>query len=53
MKLWAGLNFVHAVAQAWDAGKLFHIGSQRSGPGPLRSGFPLWRRESGAGPFSS
>jgi xylose isomerase len=21
----AGLNFVHAVAQAWDAGKLFHI----------------------------
>lgn len=21
----AGLNFVHAIAQAWDAGKLFHI----------------------------
>jgi xylose isomerase len=21
----AGLNFMHAVAQAWDAGKLFHI----------------------------
>jgi xylose isomerase len=21
----AGLNFLHAVAQAWDAGKLFHI----------------------------
>jgi xylose isomerase len=21
----AGLNFVHAVAQAWDAGKLFHL----------------------------
>src|SRR6185436_16602855 len=21
----AGLNFVHAVAQAWEAGKLFHI----------------------------
>jgi len=21
----AGINFVHAVAQAWDAGKLFHI----------------------------
>lgn len=21
----AGLNFIHAVAQAWDAGKLFHI----------------------------
>jgi xylose isomerase len=24
-ELMAGLNFVHAVAQAWDAGKLFHI----------------------------
>ena len=23
----AGLNFLHAVAQAWDAGKLFHIDS--------------------------
>src|SRR5438105_8172780 len=21
----SGLNFMHAVAQAWDAGKLFHI----------------------------
>jgi xylose isomerase len=21
----AGLNFLHAIAQAWDAGKLFHI----------------------------
>ena len=21
----AGLNFLHAVAQAWEAGKLFHI----------------------------
>ena len=21
----AGLNFMHAIAQAWDAGKLFHI----------------------------
>ncbi len=24
-ELMAGLNFVHAVAQAWEAGKLFHI----------------------------
>jgi xylose isomerase len=24
-ELMAGLNFVHAVAQAWDAGKLFHV----------------------------
>ena len=22
---WPGLNFMHGVAQAWDAGKLFHI----------------------------
>jgi xylose isomerase len=24
-EMMAGLNFMHAVAQAWDAGKLFHI----------------------------
>jgi len=29
----AGLNFVHAVAQAWDAGKLFHIDLNDQYPG--------------------
>lgn len=29
----AGLNFVHAVAQAWDAGKLFHIDLNDQNPG--------------------
>ena len=29
----AGLNFVHAVAQAWDAGKLFHIDLNDQAPG--------------------
>lgn len=29
----AGLNFVHAVAQAWDAGKLFHIDLNDQVPG--------------------
>jgi xylose isomerase len=29
----AGLNFVHAVAQAWDAGKLFHIDLNDQMPG--------------------
>jgi len=29
----AGLNFMHAVAQAWDAGKLFHIDlNDQNGP---------------------
>jgi xylose isomerase len=29
----AGLNFMHAVAQAWDAGKLFHIDlNDQAGP---------------------
>ncbi len=29
----AGLNFLHAVAQAWDAGKLFHIDlNDQAGP---------------------
>jgi xylose isomerase len=29
----AGLNFMHAVAQAWDAGKLFHIDLNDQYPG--------------------
>lgn len=29
----AGLNFLHAVAQAWDAGKLFHIDLNDQYPG--------------------
>ena len=29
----AGLNFVHAVAQAWEAGKLFHIDLNDQNPG--------------------
>ena len=29
----AGLNFYHAVAQAWDAGKLFHIDLNDQKPG--------------------
>ena len=29
----AGLNFVHAVAQAWEAGKLFHIDLNDQVPG--------------------
>ncbi|MFL5681499.1 MAG: xylose isomerase, partial [Chloroflexota bacterium] len=29
----SGLNFVHAVAQAWDAGKLFHIDLNDQYPG--------------------
>ena len=29
----AGLNFLHAVAQAWEAGKLFHIDLNDQDPG--------------------
>ena len=29
----AGLNFTHAIAQAWDAGKLFHIDLNDQQPG--------------------
>ena len=29
----AGLNFLHAVAQAWDAGKLFHVDLNDQVPG--------------------
>ena len=34
----AGLNFMHGVAQAWEAGKLFHIDLNDQYPGPLRPG---------------
>ena len=29
----SGLNFLHAVAQAWEAGKLFHIDLNDQAPG--------------------
>ena len=31
----AGLNFYHAVAQAWDSGKLFHIDLNDQKPGTI------------------
>jgi xylose isomerase len=31
----AGLNFMHAVAQAWDAGKLFHIDLNDQAPAAM------------------
>ena len=34
----AGLNFYHAIAQAIEAGKLFHIDLNDQKPGPLRPG---------------
>ena len=43
----AGLNFLHAVAQAWDAGKLFHIDLNDQAFGrydqDLRFGSNSWR----------
>ena len=38
----AGLNFLHAIAQAWDAGKLFHIDLNDQVVRPFRSRLPLW-----------
>ena len=38
----AGINFMHGVAQAWDAGKLFHIDLNDQYPGSLRPG-PAFR----------
>lgn len=35
----AGLNFMHAVAQAWDAGKLFHIDLNDQNPGRFDQDF--------------
>jgi xylose isomerase len=44
----AGLNFLHAVAQAWDAGKLFHIDLNDQAFGrydqDLRFGSNSWRQ---------
>ena len=37
----AGLNFMHGVAQAWEAGKLFHIDLNDQYPGAVRSGSAL------------
>ena len=45
----AGLNFLHAVAQAWEAGKLFHIDLNDQKFAPLRPGFPLRRAQPEAG----
>ncbi|ARA92426.1 xylose isomerase [Rhodothermaceae bacterium RA] len=44
----AGLNFLHAVAQAWDAGKLFHIDLNDQNPGRYDQDFRfashLWKQ---------
>src|SRR5262249_37639519 len=44
----AGLNFLHAIAQAWDAGKLFHIDLNDQAFGrydqDFRFGANSWRR---------
>jgi xylose isomerase len=37
----AGLNFLHAVAQAWEAGKLFHIDLNDQMPGRYDQDFRL------------
>ena len=48
----AGLNLLHAVAQAWEAGKLFHIDLNDQVSRPLRSGLPLRLGECEVGVFS-
>ena len=48
----AGLNFFHAVAQAIEAGKLFHIDLNDQKPGRLRSG-PALRHPSRSSRCSS
>lgn len=44
----AGLNFLHAVAQAWDAGKLFHIDLNDQNSSRFdqdwRFGFQSWKQ---------
>jgi xylose isomerase len=37
----AGLNFTHAVAQAWEAGKLFHIDLNDQVPGRYDQDLPF------------
>ncbi len=41
----AGLNFVHAVAQAWEAGKLFHIDLNDQYPGRYDQDFRFGSRD--------
>ena len=48
----AGLNFLHAVAQAWDRGQAVPHRPQRSGLWPLRPGLPV-RRCTTSSPRSS
>ena len=44
----AGLNFLHAVAQAWEAGKLFHIDLNDQAPGRYDQDFRFGPRTSKA-----
>jgi xylose isomerase len=48
----AGLNFLHIVAQAWEAGKLFHIDLNDQMPGRYDQDFrlapPISSRRSGS-----
>ena len=48
----AGLNFLHNVAQAWEAGKLVSHRSERSDAGAVRSGFAIWVGERQGGVLS-
>lgn len=41
----AGLNFLHAVAQAWEAGKLFHIDLNDQYPGRYDQDFRFGSRD--------
>lgn len=41
----AGLNFMHAVAQAWEAGKLFHIDLNDQYPGRYDQDFRFGSRD--------
>lgn len=41
----AGLNFMHAVAQAWEAGKLFHIDLNDQFPGRYDQDFRFGSRD--------
>ena len=41
----AGLNFMHNVAQAWDAGKLFHIDLNDQNPGRYDQDFRFGSRD--------
>ncbi len=41
----AGINFMHGVAQAWDAGKLFHIDLNDQDPGRYDQDFRFGARD--------